>query len=240
MHNSQPVQRMSVYDRLRRIRAWLLPRACPLCAAGIEPEQDFCEGCEHALPLLSTCCSRCAVPFDNADLAGALCGHCQQHPPPYARVRAPFRYADPIDRLVLAAKYGRRLDWAALLGRRLARHVQTHSVDALVPVPLHRARLRRRGYNQSLELARPLAKSLGLPLVLDVKRMRATPPQTSLSREERTRNVRGAFAAGAHVAGRRIAVVDDVMTSGATVTALAQCLLKAGAQHVEVWVVARA
>lgn len=242
MHNSQPVEQMSVYARLQRIRAWLWPPTCPLCGGGREPDLDFCDGCERSLPVLSACCSRCALPFASADLADALCGPCQQSAPAYSTVRAPFRYAAPVDRLILGAKYARRLDWVALLGHRLARHVQacSFSVDALVPIPLHRTRLRSRGYNQSLELARPLAARLGLPLLSVLKRTRATAAQTALSRDERRKNMRGAFVAIRPVAGLRIAVVDDVMTSGATAEEAARCLHEAGAGSVEIWVIARA
>ncbi|MFL6713829.1 MAG: ComF family protein [Sulfurifustis sp.] len=167
---------------------------------------------------------------------------CQQEPPAYTTVRAAFRYAAPVDRLIQGAKYGERLDWAALLGRRLAGHIGalTAAADVIVPVPLHRSRLRRRGYNQSMEIARPVALALDLPLVSLVERWRATPPQTALSREERRKNVRNAFRTTGNVAAKRVAVVDDVMTSGATAEMLARCLLKAGAGEVEIWVVARA
>jgi ComF family protein len=233
---------LSIYDRARRIRAWLLPAACPLCGESIAPERDFCDGCERALPMVYACCTRCAAALEQADTSALICGQCQQNPPAYTTVRAPFRYAGPIDRLILGAKYGARLDWVALLSRAMTRHIdgRANSVDAVVPVPLHRSRLRERGYNQSLELARPLAKQLGLPLMLGVERVRATPPQTSLSRADRRKNVRRAFAANGDFAGLRIAVVDDVLTSGATAEAMAQCLLKAGATSVEVWVAARA
>lgn len=230
-----------VYERLNRMRAWLLPHACPLCGDRA-PETDFCEGCERALPCLDHSCTRCAEPFASEMPVDALCGQCQQDPPTYTVARAAFRYAPPIDRLILGAKYGQRLDWAALLGRRLARAMsqRASSVDLLVPIPLHRSRLRERGYNQSLELARPVAKALGIEIRNNMQRIRATSSQADLSREERQRNVRDAFVASQRVAGRRIAIIDDVMTSGATAEMAARCLLKAGAKNVEVWVVARA
>jgi ComF family protein len=109
-----------------------------------------------------------------------------------------------------------------------------------VPVPLHRSRLRERGYNQSLELARPVAKHLQLPVIDGLVRTRPTPPQAALSREARRKNVRRAFAARADFTGMRVAVVDDVMTSGATAEMVTRCLRKAGAVGVEIWVVARA
>jgi ComF family protein len=192
--------------------------------------------------VLGSRCSRCAVALADTETAASICGECQQRPPSFAAVEAPFRYAAPLDRLILGAKFHARLDWAALLGRRLATHLRAHAVDidAVVPVPLHRLRLRERGYNQSLELARPLAKRLGLALTLGVERVRATPPQTALSRAERRKNVRQAFTATRDFAGARVAVIDDVMTSGATAEAMARCLLKAGAARVEIWVAARA
>jgi ComF family protein len=227
---------------VKRIGAWLLRAACPLCGQAITPEQDFCTGCERALPVIATACARCAAPLDHIETTDAICGQCEQTPPVYAAVHAPYRYAPPIDRLVHGAKYGARLDWATLLGRRLAEHLvsRADSIDVLVPVPLHRSRLRERGYNQSLELARLLEKRLRIPLTHGVDRVRATPPQTTLSREERRRNVRRAFAAARDFTEQRIAVVDDVMTSGATADAIASCLHQAGAKSVEIWVVARA
>ncbi len=152
-------------------------------------------------------------------------------------------YTSPIDHLIQALKYGRQLSCARILGEYLAAHIGDIATkpDVVVPVPLHRARLRERGFNQSLELARPLAKRLGIPLIIDgARRTRPTVPQTGLRLKERQKNVRGAFAVMQDFTDKRIAIVDDVMTSGATVEALARALRKAGAGAVEVWVVARA
>jgi ComF family protein len=230
----------SLRARLRRLPAWLLPQACLLCGGAIDRGLLVCAGCDRSLPRLGPACPRCASPYEEAD-AALPCGRCQQEPPAHTRVLAPFRYGAPIDRLVQGAKYHGRLDWTAALSRLwLRERLATASIDALVAVPLHRARLRERGYNQALELARPLAAAFKLPLLLKVERVRATPPQTGLSREERRRNLRDAFVARENVSGLRLAIVDDVITSGATAEALTRCLLKAGAQSVEVWVVARA
>lgn len=232
---------MSVYVRLARIHEWLRAAGCTLCGVRVPGPADFCPDCEQSLPLLTSCCSYCAAPLE-AHVNTLVCGQCQQRPPKYLSVHAPFHYAPPIDRLIQRGKYGGRLDWLRLLARRLARHAagRAGAVDAIVPVPLHRTRLRARGYNQSLELARPVSRQLALPLRLDLERVRATPPQAQLSREERRRSVRDAFAAKRELGGLRLALVDDVMTSGATVEAATRCLLKAGAASVEVWVVARA
>jgi len=172
-----------------------------------------------------------------------LCGACQQTEPAFHATRAVFRYEQPVDSLLHRLKYHGRLDLARVLGNLVAAELTSHEIatDVLVPVPLDRSRLRERGYNQSLELARPIARRLELPLdAFGVARNRATRPQTELSRAERRKNVRGAFSVTADFSGKNGAIVDDVMTSGATVDALAAALRQAGARRVEVWVVARA
>jgi ComF family protein len=232
---------MRVVSRLRRVRDWLITPTCVLCGKPVSQGRDFCDGCARSLPWLVSGCAVCATPLPDR-IDDVICGRCQQHPPRYKCVRAPFRYAAPVDRLIQGAKYNARFDWLELLGQQLAEHVydRAHEVDAILAVPLHRARLRARGYNQSQELARPLAKRLRLPLCVGVERVRPTPPQTAMSREDRRRNVRAAFAASGEFSGLRVALVDDVMTSGATVDAVARCLRRAGAASVEVWVAARA
>jgi ComF family protein len=233
---------MRIRQRLEILRDWFATPACALCGESTTRERRLCGGCERALPELGAHCAVCATPLPGAGIDRLICGRCQQRPPRYAYAHALFRYAAPIDRLIQGAKYHGRLDWLDMLGRRLSDHarVKANAIDAIVPVPLHRSRLRERGYNQSLELARPLSKRLGIGLNLDIERVRATRPQKAMSGAERRRNVRNAFAATKEFSGLRIAVVDDVMTSGATVDAVARCLRKAGAASVAVWVVARA
>jgi ComF family protein len=158
--------------------------------------------------------------------------------------QALFLYQPPVDRLIQNLKYHRQLSLARVLGNLLAKHLDANMTirpDILVPVPLHPARLRERGYNQSLELARIVARRFDLPLTTHaVKRVRATPPQTTLTSSERRRNVRNAFHTVSNFSGKRVAIIDDVMTSGHTANALAKCLRRAGAINVMVWVVARA
>lgn len=239
---SQPIVRGYIYNRLKIIQRWLMPADCALC--GARCDQDLCVDCDRALPRLGPGCPQCAAPIAGIGRdAPAPCGRCQRRPPAYDRVHALYAYALPVDRMILGLKYGRRIDWARVLGERLATRIaaSNSTVDMIIPVPLHRRRLRERGYNQSLELARPVAARLGLPLGLrGVTRARATPPQTGLSATLRRRNVRNAFDVTRDLDGRRIAMVDDVMTSGATVDAFARRLKRAGAAYIEVWVVARA
>lgn len=178
------------------------------------------------------------------EVEGTECGECQKHPPAFTFTRAAFCYASPVDKLIQNLKYHGRLDLSRVLGEYLAGHLlalKDSLPDVIVPVPLHSSRLRSRGYNQSLEIARVVAKQLTLPLNWkDAQRIRPTAPQTELPRDQRRKNVRGAFKANETFSGKRIAVIDDVMTSGHTVNALANCLLRSGAADVRVWVIARA
>lgn len=232
-----------VNERLKDIHSWLLPGNCLLCMARVNGGQTLCAACERSLPRLARACPRCAAVSGAVEI-GVACGVCQKHPPAYAHARAAFSYAAPVDRLIQNLKYHQRLELSRVLGEYLAAYVaqlNDPAPDIVVPVPLHPSRLRVRGYNQSLEIARFVAPPLGLPLdYRHLRRIRATAPQTELPRPLRRKNVRGAFEADATFAGKRVAIVDDVMTSGHTVNALANCLLKSGAAEVVVWVVARA
>jgi ComF family protein len=223
---------------------WLFSGSCLLCAAPVSAHQDFCPACELALPWLAAVCARCGAPT-RAATADTECGACQKRPPAFHATRALFHYAAPVDGLIHGLKYHGRLEQARVLGMlfadRLTRTPDDSVPDLILPVPLHPSRLRRRGYNQSLELARPIARRLNVPLdILGVRRIRATPPQTDLPKQARRANVRNAFRATREYRNLHIAIVDDVMTSGHTADALARCLMKAGAKKVSVWVVARA
>jgi ComF family protein len=145
-----------------------------------------------------------------------------------------------MDALVSRFKYGGALHYGALLGRLLAEACQASRVDGLVPVPLHRARLAERGFNQAQELARPVGRALGVPVLTGLcSRPLAAPPQAGLRARQRYRNLDGAFAVTTEAAGRRLAIIDDVLTTGSTARAVAGALLDAGAVSVEVWAVAR-
>ena len=232
-----------VNERLKTVRNWLLPGSCLLCAARVQYGQDLCAACEQSLPRPAHACPHCAAAITSA-LSNSSCGECQQRPPAYAYARAVFTYASPVDRLVQALKYHNRLEHSRVLGNYLSACINALDdprPDVIVPVPLHPSRLRVRGYNQSLELARGAARRFGIPHDYQhTRRVRATRPQMELPRDQRKKNVRGAFEADAVFAGQRVAIVDDVMTSGHTVNALSECLLTAGAEAVVVWVLARA
>lgn len=213
----------------------LLPQSCQLCGAD-STAGPLCPPCLEDLPWLPRArCAVCAVPL----AGGSLCGACLDRPPRFDQVEAVFAYRFPVDALIHAYKYGGRLALARVLGELLARHV-ARDVDAIVPMPLARGRLAERGFNQALEIARVTAAATGIALIADACRKTAdTPPQAALPWKERARNVRRAFVCDADFDGGRIAVVDDVLTTGATLNELARVLRKAGAANVRGWVVAR-
>jgi ComF family protein len=219
----------------------LLPPRCLLCGAAGAAGRDLCRGCEGEFRPNAPACARCAEPLT---VAVELCGRCQKRPPPFAAAFVPFRYAWPLDGLEARFKFHGSLAAGRLLAELwIARWRENPPPlpQALAPVPLHASRLRRRGYNQALELARPLARALGAPLRRDLLvRQRATEAQSALDRRARRRNVRDAFVAGPVAGLEHVAVVDDVMTTGATLAECAEALTRAGVARVDVWALARA
>ena len=190
------------------------------------------------MPCILKCCPRCAL----ASADGAVCGACLAKPPPFDATRAAWRYAFPADRLLHAFKYGGRLALAEPFALALCdavRRTPAPLPQRLVPMPLSPARQRRRGFNHAHEIARRLSEQLGVPLVHALRRTRDTPPQAGLPLRERMRNVRGAFEATQPLDGSCIALVDDVMTTGATLAAATTAARAAGAARIEAWVVAR-
>ncbi len=222
---------------LNRVAASLLPGSCLLCAADSATDL-LCPACAADLPQLpAALCPQCG----DATTLGERCGACLKDPPAFARTLALFRYEFPVDRLIQALKYGHQLPLAAWFGARLGRLLVAADHDLVLPLPLHPSRLQARGFNQSLEIARPVARALGVaidPTLLS--RTRATPPQADLPLKERAGNVRGAFACGGNLAGKRVLLVDDVMTTGSTLREAARILKLDGAVQVTVAVAARA
>ena len=222
---------------LNRVAAALLPGSCLLCAAD-SGAGLLCPDCAADLPRLpAALCPQCG----DATTLGERCGACLKDPPAFARTLALFRYEFPVDRLIQALKYGHQLPLAAWFAAGLARHLNAADHDLVLPLPLHPSRLRTRGFNQSLEIARPIARALGVPMDPTLlSRTRATPPQAELPFKERGGNVRGAFACAGDLAGRRALLVDDVMTTGSTLREAARILKLHGAGTITVAVAARA
>ena len=220
------------------------PPRCLVCAGRGEDRRDLCPACAGSLPWQPPACERCALPLpDPLPQPGArTCGPCLRRPPPLDAVRAACAYGFPVDWLLPRFKF--RRDLAA--GRLLAQLMVAAFVDlprpaVLVPVPLHRARLRQRGYDQALELARPLARALQVPLRPELLvRVRATAPQSRLGATARRHNLDAAFVVRAPgPPPPHVMLVDDVMTTGATLHAAARALRRGGVGRVEAWVCAR-
>ena len=236
-----PVNRllMGAVDGLRRIERLLLPSRCLLCGAAAA-DDGLCAACRAEWPHNTCCCARCGEPLA---LAAPLCGRCLRHLPPWDAAWAPFRYAWPLDVLETRFKFGQSLAAGRTLAAQWAAIAPPMPLPAaLLPVPLHVARLRRRGFNQSLELARVLGQALGVPVHAQaLRRTRATVAQTDLDRSARRGNVRGAFALTPDYAPpAHVAVLDDVLTTGATLAECARVLRRAGVARVDVWALARA
>ena len=220
----------------------LLPSCCLGCGEALftPAPLGLCPLCRGKLSLLKGSCAVCSGPLDAFEPPPDYrCGFCREHPPAFDRLLALWTYRPPLDAVIQALKF-RRLDY---LGRHLARilaeELPLDGFDAVVPVPLHWHRRLTRGYNQAERIARPLAGSLGLPLLPALRRVRRTPPQTSLGKADRLANLQRAFRVRRAVRGLRLLLVDDVATTGATLEAAASVLKRAGAAGVTAAVAAR-
>jgi ComF family protein len=224
-----------------------LPPLCPSCREPLAQARGLCAACWARLTFITRpYCERLGIPFAYDAGPGLLSLEAIADPPAYGRARAVAQYDDIAARLVHALKYGDRLDLAPALGRWMANAGDDllKEADALVPVPLHWRRLWARRFNQSAALAQAIGRTRGVPVAREaLRRVKATPQQVGLSRSARALNVQGAFrvpeAGRTEVAGRRLVLVDDVLTSGATVDACARALLHAGAATVDVLTFAR-
>lgn len=229
------------------VLAGLFPDYCSLCGLLSQRPWPLCCACEQELQTNRICCYRCAIPLpaEAAPTPAALCGSCLQRHTPYQRVIAPWLYCERLAHLIGRWKFhGERQLTPLLASLWLQQAGEPGPVDVMVPVPLHWRRLWHRGFNQSELLCRQLRALApdGVPTRLDhrsVRRSRATAAQSGMGAAQRARNLRGAFTAHNRYDNLRIAIVDDVFTTGATAAAMAHTLRKAGARHIEVWCLAR-
>jgi ComF family protein len=221
----------------------VFPACCRLCGVPVQPENHLCPECLADLPWLDNSCGCCSLPLPAAS-GNVLCGRCQQQPPGFDHTLALFHYQPPVDYLVKRLKFSAELALCPFFSRLLSEKIGARTAPLpglILPVPLHHTRLRERGFNQSAELARRLGRDLGIDVDYRLcARTRSTRPQSQLARTQRRNNIRGAFRIRKPLSATHIAIVDDVMTTGHTSCELAQALKQAGAEQVEVWVVARA
>lgn len=226
----------SISDGLSAVEA--TDSRCRLCRTPATASR-LCDACYQDLPWNRACCPGCAQPQPQ----NAFCRRCAKRPPPFAATWVPLRFESPVREAVLALKYRAGFDaasWLAALFVSTLAARERPLPELIVPVPLHRHRLWSRGYNQSVLLARGIARQTGIALAVQgLRQRRRTIDQIGHTLAERRRNVRGAFSASPVLAGRHIVLLDDVMTTGATLAELARVAHKAGAASVEAWAIAR-
>jgi ComF family protein len=226
---------------LMKVINWLnqqwLPQSCFLC--GDTSTQPICAPCLADLSAPVPRCSCCAKPMSEV----AICEECQSQPPPYTHIQTIFSYNHPVGQLIIAAKYRQDLVVLKFLGELMGQRLITQPrPQVLIPVPLHLSRLRQRGYNQSLELAKVISKHTGIPIANQAcKRIKNTLPQTTLSGKQRQNNVKDAFKLIKIAPDwQHIALIDDVVTTSSTITQLAQIFKQAGVFRIDAWCCARA
>lgn len=228
----------------RRLLLTVYPPRCVLCGAEGMDDMDICEHCFRSLPWLESACTQCALPLAWHSGNRLKCGRCLQKPPAFDNSLSLFSYEQDVIRLIHQLKFHEKLVCARLLGGMLVSAIRQHETalpDCILPVPLYSTRLRRRGFNQSIELARPVASAFRLPLeIQSVIRRRDTHSQTGLDKKQRRRNIRGAFETVKSMDYKHVAILDDVVTTTSTVNELARLLKRAGVRRVDVWSIARA
>jgi ComF family protein len=226
------------------LRDLVAPARCHWCAART-PGPPACNACAASLPWNDCACRACALPLvpGTEPCGSRVCGECLASSPPQDRTWAAFTYDEPVAGQIVSLKFHGRLASGHVLGALLAGRLAGRPEplpELLIPVPLHAARLRRRGYNQALELAREISRRLSIPLAAGAaRRVRSTGEQSRLDAVARRRNVRAAFEVDTIVRGRHVALLDDVITTGATVAELSRAARTAGASRIEVWAAAR-
>ena len=229
---------------IRRLISTVYPPRCVLCGSPGFSDMDICEVCYHDLPWIGSACTQCAIPLAKHSGDHLKCGLCLKKPPAFDRSLSLFSYEKEAVTLIHQLKFNEKLANSRLLGNMLADAIEKKAVelpDVILPVPLYKKRLKQRGFNQSIELARPVANAFSIPLDLQsVSRVRDTQSQTGLDKKQRRQNIRAAFEIVEPLSAQHVAVVDDVVTTTSTVNELARLLKRAGVRRVDVWSIARA
>ena len=240
-HIRQPKNQKQVYNWPQIIQKIAFPPTCLLCGDHGEENIDLCRNCRDSLPYLHNPCRTCGLPLSGPELPS--CGACLKNPPPFDRMVSAFRYEEPVRHLIHSLKFRSRHANARLLGALLAESIDTTQAlpEIVIPVPLHPLRYQERHFNQALEIARVVTSRLNLPLdYRTCHHIRPTNAQARLNAGDRKKNIRQAFSVRSPLAYRHIGLLDDVVTTGATVRELATMLRRAGADQIDVWACARA
>lgn len=233
---------------LKNGQYYLLPGTCIQCNKASGRNYDLCRACEHSLPRVNDPCQCCGLPLPPNNYDGLLCGACIINPPPFKHIVAAFNYAEPVDHLISRFKYQGKLAFGKVLSQQLLQLVfsfygKRELPELIIPMPLHHSRLRQRGFNQALEVGRYLSRHLKVPQNHKLcYRKRNTPQQEGLSAVARKKNLRHAFALQKNCPQlpKSVAIIDDVVTTTASVKELSLLLLKHGVEEIHIWSLARA
>lgn len=218
------------------LKSSFFPQTCLLCSASKGEGFGICKNCLDDLPHHTSCCPQCGL----LSFEGQLCGACIASPPDFDATKAAFTYEYPISQVLQQYKYNQQLFLAETFAELMLQKIQAQNIDLIIPMPLHPNRLQERGFNQSLEVSRIIGKHLNIRVNSQaVSRIKLSPPQASLPLKERVRNMKGPFICNEDLSVMRIALIDDVMTTGASLNALAKAVKAKGAAHVECWLIAR-
>lgn len=232
-----------VYYWIDNAQSSLYPPLCLLCGSSHTSDRDICSACLNDLPHNMDCCSICALPLPRHTPDNMVCGRCLRLTPAFDRCHTAFTYGFPVSGLISSFKFAGKLPQGRLLATLLIRYIEAQRLELpelIIPVPLHRTRLLERGFNQAAELAKPLGRHFNVTVDLDsCKRMRATEAQTNLDKKTRRKNIRGAFSLTRQLQHDHVVVLDDVVTTGGTVTEMARILKRGGVNRVDVWALAR-
>ena len=236
----------------KKLLSALFPSRCLLCQKTVNQQAEntaleICPECYKALPHNTASCIQCALPLADDQLDDVLCGRCIKKTPAFDYAYSPLRYEDDVIRLMHQLKFNEKITSSRTLGEMMLQLLkgkvtqENIKPDCLLPVPLHPARLRQRGFNQSIEIARVISKKLNIPIEYDaIRRNRSTTSQMGLDAKARRKNIKGAFSVKHKLNARHVLIVDDVMTTGSTVNELAKTLKRNGVKHVGVLSFARA
>jgi len=230
---------------LKKIEQWVFPAICCLCRQYSDTDRDLCQRCWHSLPWIEDRCYGCGERLEGGEYS-VFCESCSNRAYAFDRLCALFSYEPPVTKLITDLKFNKQLAYGKILGELLADKVMHWYRDkplpeAVLPVPLYRDRLRKRGFNQSLEFLWPLKSRISIPIILDTcLRIRKTPPQAKMDKAERKQNLKDAFQMAKPIRFEHIVIMDDVVTTGSTVHAMSQVLKEAGVDQIDIWCICRA
>lgn len=232
---------MTYLPHLKKISSWLFNGECAVCGLASRRTLDLCEYCENRLPRIAHSCHCCGQQL-SSDNTLTICGNCLVKPKKYDRLYSLFQYSEPINHLITAIKFSSQLHYARLLGTLFIHKITSDWYEnqplpnCIIPVPLHPTRLQERGFNQSLEIARPISKGLKIPLLSHAcYRIKATKAQSELPAKKRYDNVKNAFSIKNVLEKKHIAILDDVVTTSHTVNELSHILKLNGAEKIDIW-----